>query len=113
MKKAILIIINLISVISLNAQQINGITGTENWFNNWTDFKPKTTEYNESTHILNGIIDTNTTLSKKNTYLLMNVVYITNNVNYRAWHNNKRRFCNLRYISSYKRSKNNCRRNSN
>ncbi|SFA78108.1 hypothetical protein SAMN05660845_0506 [Flavobacterium swingsii] len=79
MKKAILIIINLISVISLNAQQINGITGTENWFNNWTDFKPKTTEYNESTHILNGIIDTNTTLSKKNTYLLMNVVYITNN----------------------------------
>lgn len=79
MKNTILIIINLISVISLNAQQINGIIGTENWFNNWTDFKPKTTEYSESTHILNGIIDTNTTLYKKNTYLLMDVVYITNN----------------------------------
>ena len=79
MTKTILIIINLISVISLNAQQINGIIGTENWFNNWTDFKPKTTEYAESTHILNGVINTNTTLYKKNTYLLMDIVYITNN----------------------------------
>lgn len=80
MKKTILIIINLISVISLNAQQINGIIGTENWFNNWTDFKPKTSEYPESTHILSGVIDSNMTLYKKNTYLLMNVVYVANNV---------------------------------
>ena len=79
MKKTVLIIINLISLFSLNAQKNNGITGTENWFNNWTDFKPKTAEYNESTHILSGVIDVNTTLYKKNTYLLMNVVYITNN----------------------------------
>jgi hypothetical protein len=79
MKKTVLIIINLISLFSLNAQKNNGITGTENWFNNWTDFKPKTAEYSESTHILNGIIDVNTTLYKKNTYLLMNVVYVTNN----------------------------------
>lgn len=79
MKKTVLIIINLISLFSLNAQKNNGITGTENWFNNWTDFKPKIAEYNESTHILSGIIDVNTTLYKKNTYLLMNVVYVTNN----------------------------------
>lgn len=80
MKKLVLIIFSFISVISLNAQQIKGINGETNWFNSWTNFKPKTTEYNEATQILNGVISENTTLYKKNTYLLMNVVYVANNV---------------------------------
>ncbi|WP_134345856.1 hypothetical protein [Flavobacterium psychrophilum] len=79
MKKTVLAVIFLIHVFSLNAQVTNGIIGSANWFNNWTDFKPKTTEYSESTHILNGIIDANTTLYKKNTYLLIGVVYLANN----------------------------------
>ncbi|WP_134397003.1 hypothetical protein [Flavobacterium psychrophilum] len=79
MKKTVLAVIFLIHVFSLNAQVTNGIIGSANWFNNWTDFKPKTTEHSESTHILNGIIDANTTLYKKNTYLLIGVVYLANN----------------------------------
>ncbi|AIN74175.1 hypothetical protein O8E88_000392 [Flavobacterium psychrophilum] len=79
MKKTVLAVIFLIHVFSLNAQVTNGIIGSANWFNNWTDFKPKTTEHSESTHILNGIIDANTTLYKKNTYLLLGVVYLANN----------------------------------
>ncbi|WP_394758805.1 hypothetical protein [Flavobacterium sp.] len=79
MKKTAIIVIILINVFSLNAQETNGIIGSENWFSNWTNFKPKTTEYSESTHIINGVIDENMTLSRKNTYLLLNVVYVTNN----------------------------------
>jgi hypothetical protein len=79
MKKTAIIVIILINVFSLNAQETNGIIGSENWFNNWTNFKPKTTEYSESTHIINGIIEANMTLYKKNTYLLMDIVYVTNN----------------------------------
>jgi hypothetical protein len=79
MKKTAIIVIILINVFSLNAQETNGIIGSENWFNNWTNFKPKTTEYSESTHIVNGIIEANMTLYKKNTYLLMDIVYVTNN----------------------------------
>ena len=79
MKKTIIIVIILINAFSLNAQETNGIVGSENWFNNWTNFKPKTTEYSEPTHIISGVINENMTLYKKNTYLLVNVVYIANN----------------------------------
>ncbi|MFM9988239.1 hypothetical protein [Flavobacterium sp.] len=79
MKKTAIIVIILINVFSLNAQETNGIIGSENWFNNWTNFKPKITEYSESTHIINGIIEANMTLYKKNIYLLMDIVYVTNN----------------------------------
>ncbi|MEO8235642.1 MAG: hypothetical protein ABI549_09535 [Flavobacterium sp.] len=79
MKKTLTTVILLISLFSLNAQEINGIVGSENWFNNWTNFKPKTTEYSEPTQIISGVINENVTLYKKNTYILMNVVYVTNN----------------------------------
>lgn len=79
MKKTAATVILLISLFSLNAQETNGILGSENWFNNWTNFKPKTTEYSESTNILSGVIDANMTLYKKYTYLLMNIVYVANN----------------------------------
>ncbi len=62
-----------------NAQNEKGIFGTENWFNNWTNFKPNNTEYKDPTILLSGIITENQTLSKKNIYLLTDVVYVKNN----------------------------------
>jgi hypothetical protein len=62
-----------------NAQQEKGIIGSSNWLNNWTEFKPAKVEYNETNQILYGKIDKNTTLLKKNTYLLQGPVYVTNN----------------------------------
>ncbi len=64
---------------SATAQQEKGIIGSSNWLNNWTEFKPQNTEYNETNQILYGKITTNTTLLKKNTYLLQGPVYVTNN----------------------------------
>jgi len=64
---------------SATAQQEKGIIGSSNWLNNWTEFKPQNTEYNETNQILYGKITANTTLLKKNTYLLQGPVYVTNN----------------------------------
>lgn len=64
---------------SINAQEMKGIIGANNWMGNWTNFKPTATEYPETTNILSGTIDTNITLYKKNTYRLIGVVYVTNN----------------------------------
>jgi len=61
------------------AQQEKGIIGTSNWLNNWTKFKPTKLEYKETNQILYGKITTNTTLYKKNIYLLQGPVYVTNN----------------------------------
>jgi hypothetical protein len=69
----------LFVVFTASAQQEKGIVGTSNWLNNWTEFKPAKTEYNETNQILYGKITTNTTLYKKNTYLLQGPVYVTNN----------------------------------
>jgi len=80
MKKTILIVIlSLIPILSINAQQLKGISGDNNWLNNWTNFKPATTEYNDASNILTGIIDSNTKLYKKNTYRLAGTVYVTKN----------------------------------
>lgn len=62
-----------------NAQQEKGITGFTSWLNNWTEFKPNKVEYNETNQILTGNIIVNTTLNKKNVYLLQGKVYVTNN----------------------------------
>jgi hypothetical protein len=78
MKKFILSII-LINAIIAEAQVVNGITGDSNWTKNWTNFKSKTAEYNDSSVILSGQISQNMTLYKKEIYLLTGVVYITNN----------------------------------
>ncbi|MEO8515531.1 MAG: hypothetical protein ABI426_02245 [Flavobacterium sp.] len=69
----------LLVVFASNAQQEKGIIGASNWLNNWTEFKPAKTEYNETSQILYGKITANTTLYKKNTYLLQGPVYVTNN----------------------------------
>ncbi|WP_310555316.1 hypothetical protein [Flavobacterium sp.] len=69
----------LLVVCSVTAQQEKGIVGSTNWLTNWTVFKPSEESYNETNSILYGKIDVNTTLFKKNTYLLQGPVYVTNN----------------------------------
>jgi len=50
-------IITLASSFFLHAQQQQkGILGTNNWMNNWTNFKPASNEYNETTNIIAGTI---------------------------------------------------------
>jgi len=61
------------------SQQEKGIIGTDNWLNSWTEFKPELNEYGEATEILTGNISTDTKLSKKNTYMLLGNVFVTNN----------------------------------
>lgn len=59
------------------AQQEKGIVGEENWLDNWTEFKPNQKEYGEPTKILTGIITENTTLYKRDVYLLLGSVFVT------------------------------------
>ena len=61
------------------AQQEKGINGYNNWLNSWTEFKPNQVEYREATQILSGDITENTTLTKRNTYLLLGDVFVTDN----------------------------------
>lgn len=78
MMKAKITLLLLIATIFVQAQQVKGIYGDSNWFTNWTNFRPATTEYRTSTQILTGIISSNMTLSRTNTYQLVGVVYVTN-----------------------------------
>ena len=79
MKKITLTKILLLFVFCVSfAQQEKGITGYNNWLNSWTDFKPNQKDYGEPTQILSGDITENTTLTKRNTYLLLGEVYVTN-----------------------------------
>jgi len=72
-------ILSILSTFFLQAQQQRGIVGTTNWMNNWTNFKPANTEYNEASNIIAGTIDKDTKLYKRNTYQLVGTVYVTNN----------------------------------
>ena len=63
---------------TVNAQQEKGIIGSVNWLSNWTEFKPFKAIYKETNQIVFGIIDKNTTWTKKNTYLLQGSVFVTN-----------------------------------
>ena len=80
MKQLSQIVCLLLLVLSnVNAQQEKGIIGTDNWLNSWTEFKPELVEYGEATEILTGIIASDTQLFKKNTYMLLGDVFVTNN----------------------------------
>ena len=68
----------VLSSVYIHAQQLKGIIGQDNWTNNWTNFKPASTEYNEATTILTGIISSDMFLKRINTYVMIGVVYITN-----------------------------------
>ena len=75
-----IVLFTLLNAFLLQAQQQpKGIIGSSNWMNNWTNFKPANTEYNEATNIIAGNIDKDTKLVKRNTYQLVGVVYVTNN----------------------------------
>lgn len=69
----------VLSFTAATAQDQRGIIGKENWLMNWTNFKPKQTNYRDAKIILNGQITKNTTLTKENTYLLVGDVFVTNN----------------------------------
>lgn len=71
-----------LSILSLTpafAQKNRGIFGDVNWTQNWTNYKPKSTIYHETEFILTGDIKTNTTLSRKNCYMLAGTVVISAN----------------------------------
>jgi hypothetical protein len=61
------------------AQQEKGIIGSNNWLHNWTEFQPNQEDYGEPTEILTGNITKDTQLLKRNVYLLMGDVFVTNN----------------------------------
>lgn len=62
---------------NLFAQQEKGIIGTNNWLNPWTEFKPNQVDYGEPTQILSGNISKDTKLNKKDIYLLLGNVFVT------------------------------------
>lgn len=76
-KMSLLIFLFIIG--NIFGQQEKGITGTENWLYNWTEFKPNQQRYDEPTQILTGNIAVDTRLTKRNTYLLLGNVFVTNN----------------------------------
>lgn len=59
------------------AQQEKGIIGKNNWLNNWTEFRPNQVEHGEPTQILSGNITQDTKLNKRDTYLLLGSVFVT------------------------------------
>ncbi|MGV8814629.1 MAG: hypothetical protein ACOH2D_11030 [Gelidibacter sp.] len=67
----------LLVVGSSFAQQEKGIIGKNNWLNNWTEFKPNHIEHGEPTQILSGNITQDTKLTKRDTYLLLGNVFVT------------------------------------
>jgi len=67
----------LLACVSVNAQQEKGIIGTNNWLNGWAEFQPKAKDYGEPTQILTGNITKDTKLTKRDTYLLLGSVFVT------------------------------------
>jgi hypothetical protein len=68
----------LVCSVSSFSQQEKGIFGSSNWLSNWTEFKPIKADYKETNQIVCCNITSNTTWSKKNTYLLQGAVYVSN-----------------------------------
>ncbi len=74
-----LTLIFLFIIGNIFAQQEKGIIGANNWLYNWTEFKPNQKDYGEPTQIITGNITKDTKLTKRNTYLLLGSVFVTNN----------------------------------
>lgn len=70
----------LLIVSSSFAQQEKGIIGKNNWLNNWTEFRPNQVDHSEPTQILSGNITQDTKLIKRDTYLLLGNVFVTDSV---------------------------------
>jgi len=78
MKKVIQItLLSLIVSGNIIAQQEKGIIGYDNWLNPWTEFKPNKIDYGAPTQILSGDITNDTKLYKKDIYLLLGDVFVT------------------------------------
>ncbi|WP_460218859.1 hypothetical protein [Psychroserpens sp. MEBiC05023] len=78
MKKITLITIAFILVYgNVFSQQEKGIIGYNNWLNPWTEFKPNKVEYGAPTQILSGNITKNKKLYKRDIYLLLGDVFVT------------------------------------
>jgi len=67
----------LFPFLCLYSQQEKGIYGNENWLNIWTEFNSSTKKYTEPTQILSGKITKDTKLYKKEIYLLLGDVFVT------------------------------------
>ncbi|WP_452224471.1 hypothetical protein [Lacinutrix chionoecetis] len=67
----------LFTCFNVFAQQEKGITGFDNWLNPWTEFKPNKIEHGKPTQILSGDITKDTKLYKKDIYLLLGDVFVT------------------------------------
>ncbi|MDQ6473033.1 hypothetical protein RB619_20530 [Flavobacterium sp. LHD-80] len=79
MKKKLMLLVFFTFTILIKAQNTKGISGDTNWLNMWTNFNPKTANYNEADIIINGVITANMTLKKENVYLLVGTVYVAPN----------------------------------
>ncbi len=80
MKKfTLLTLVAFIICSNLVAQQEKGIIGYDNWLNPWTEFRPNKFEYENPTQIISGNISSDTKLFKKDVYLLVGEVYVTDN----------------------------------
>ncbi|HVD99508.1 MAG TPA: hypothetical protein VNB90_14970 [Cytophagaceae bacterium] len=55
-----------------------GAFAEDDWTRSWTNYKPNGNNYLPTNVVLPSIIDKNTTLFKRNSYLLNGVVYVTN-----------------------------------
>ncbi len=73
----LIIFLLLFPFLSLFSQQEKGIYGSENWLNIWTEFNSNSNKYPEPTQILSGNIVNDTKLYKKDTYLLLGDVFVT------------------------------------
>ena len=59
------------------AQQEKGITGYDNWLNPWAEFRPNKVNYGKPTQILRGSITSDTKLYKRDIYLLLGDVFVS------------------------------------
>ncbi len=79
MKKITQLALLALLIVSGNmfAQQEKGIIGYTNWLKPWTEFRPNKVDYDKPTQILSGDISKDTKLNKKEIYLLLGDVFVT------------------------------------
>jgi hypothetical protein len=76
-KLPFVIVLFLLSVCTAFPQQEKGIYGIENWLSIWTEFNSGDKIFEIPTRILSGNITRDTKLFKKETYLLLGNVFVT------------------------------------
>lgn len=78
MKKITLLTLAFLLVSTYSfGQQEKGIHGYTNWLNPWTEFRPNKVDYDKPTQILSGDISEDTKLNKRDIYLLLGDVFVT------------------------------------